>query len=488
MSSKIPDPGRLMTDLISPVDMKSPSHTDLPYASAAELHKLYKAKIVSPVDVARAVLDVVDRLNPVINAYCHLDRSLTLKLAVESEARWLNGTQLGPADGVPYGIKDNLYVRGTPTGLGSRALELLSPSEFDSPAQARLREAGGVLIGKTTTSELAWKGTADNPRTGITRNIWNTSLTSGGSSGGAATAAAAGMGNFHVGTDGGGSTRIPASFCGVVGMKATFGLVAAWPAGPMLTLSNVGPIVRTVSDLKTLSKIMMQPDERDWNYVPLPRFTRPAVSTLRGLRIGLHLDDACEPGVRDAVLSAAEKLKAQGAEIVPAQLPLRGAKEIIKKLWEVGTAWLISRVPVEKRELMDAGLRASGQRGDMSTLPEYYKAMVERQAFGEAMLKYFKQFDLIISPTIPIDPFEAGRDAPAEATSQDWLDWNPYTYPFNLTRQPAISLPVGISELGMPIGLQLVAGLYEDEWLIDVAELVEAVVQTERRRPPSPSE
>ncbi|WP_372387258.1 amidase [Xanthomonas axonopodis] len=477
-----------MTDVISPMDMTSPLPSDLPYASAAELSMLYAQRVVSPVDVAREVLNVVDRLNPVVNAYCHLDRSLTLRMAADSEARWMNGAQLGPADGVPYGIKDNLYVRGLPTGFGSRALEQLSSSEFDSPAQARLIEAGGVLIGKTTTSELAWKGTADNPRTGVTRNIWNTELTTGGSSGGAACATAAGMGTFHVGTDGGGSTRIPASFCGVVGMKATFGLVAAWPAGPMLTLSNVGPIVRTVSDLKVLSKIIMQPDARDWNYVPLPRLIRSSVKSLHGLRIGLHLDDACEPCVRQAVLNAAEELKSQGAEIVAAQLPLQGAKEIIKKLWEAGTAWLIANIPVEKRELMDAGLRASGQRGDMSTLPEYYKAMVDRQAFGEAMLRYFKQFDLVITPTLPIDPFAAGRDAPADAPSQDWLDWNPYTYPFNLTRQPAISLPVGVSEKGMPIGLQLVAGLYQDEWLMDVAELVEAAVRAERRRPRGPSQ
>ena len=464
----------------SPVDMTCPSPLDLIYASTQELHSLYQSKLGSPVDVARATLDAIDRWNPLVNAYCYLDRSLTLQQAAQSEARWMAGASLGPLDGIPYGVKDLLLVRGLPTGYGSSAARVAQAAQDDAPAVARMREAGAVLMGKTTTSEFGWKGTADSPLTGVTRNIWDFSLTSGGSSGGAATALAAGMGTLQIGTDGGGSTRIPASFCGVTGMKASFGGVPAWPAGPMLTLSNVGPMARNVADLKNLLCVMMQPDPRDWNSVPLPRHVRAPVKSLQGLRIGLHLDDRCSPCVRAVIMAAVEKLQGQGAHIVPAELPLADAKDLICAHWEAGTAWLVKQVPAQQRCLVDEGLRRVASRGEQNSLPDYYQALIGRQKLGEAMLRHFAQFDLVLTPTVPILPFEAGLDAPGDAASQNWLDWNPYTYPFNLTRQPAISLPAGISASGLPVGLQLVAGLYEDEWLVGVAQLVEDCLQVRR--------
>jgi len=465
----------------SSMDILSPTPADLTYASARQLAALYRARTVSPVDVARAVLAAVDRWNPVVNAYCHLDRALTLQQAADAEARWMKGTPLSAVDGIPYGIKDLLLVRGMPIGYGSRAAGSAQPSQDDSPAAARMREAGAVLVGKTTTSEFGWKGTADSPLTGITRNIWDTRLTSGGSSGGAACAAAAGMGTFQIGTDGGGSTRIPASFCGIVGMKATFGSVPAWPAGPMLTLSNVGPMARTVSDLDCLLQIMMRPDPRDWNAVPLPRHVRPPIDTLQGLRIGLHLDDACSPEVRAVILAAVAKLADQGASILPTELPLAGAKDLIQAHWEAGAAWLVAQVPPERHPLLDPGLRQVAGKGDQGSLPAYYQALIGRQKLGEAMLRHFAQFDVVLTPTVPVLPFEAGLDAPPDAATRNWLDWNPYTYPFNLTRQPAISLPAGLGASGLPVGLQLVAGLYQDEWLVDVARRVEDCLQVGAR-------
>jgi aspartyl-tRNA(Asn)/glutamyl-tRNA(Gln) amidotransferase subunit A len=392
------------------------------------------------------------------------------------------GAERGPLDGIPYGVKDLLLVRGLPTGYGSSAARITDAAQEDAPAVARMREAGAVLVGKTTTSEFGWKGTADSPLTGVTRNIWDFSLTSGGSSGGAATALAAGMGTLQIGTDGGGSTRIPASFCGVTGMKASFGGVPAWPAGPMLTLSNVGPMARSVADLKGLLSVMMQADPRDWNSVPLPRHVRAPARTLQGLRIGLHLDEQCSPEVRGIIQAAADKLQEQGAHIVPTELPLAGAKELITAHWEAGTAWLVNQVSAAQRPLVDEGLRQVASKGEKNSLPDYYQALIGRQKLGEAMLRYFAQFDLVLTPTVPILPFEAGREAPSDAASQNGLDWNPYTYPFNLTRQPAISLPAGFSASGLPVGLQLVAGLYQDEWLVDVAQLVEDCLQVRRPR------
>ncbi|KDD88411.1 amidase [Bordetella bronchiseptica] len=457
------------------MDLACPAPHDLAYASAAELARLYRARAVSPLDHARAVLNMVDRWNPVVNAYCHLDRTLTLQQAAASEARWMRDAPLGPADGVTYGIKDILLARGAPTGYGSRAACVAQPATEDAPAAARLREAGGVFVGKTTTSEFGWKGTADNLLTGATRNVWDTRLTSGGSSGGAACAAAAGMGTLQVGTDGGGSTRIPASFCGIAGMKATFGRVPAWPAGPMLTLSNVGPMARNVADLACLQRIIGQPDPRDWHAVPAPRHERAPPASLQGLRIGLHLDrDACDPEVAAVIGQAAERLAAHGARLIDTRLPLDGCDSLIRAHWQAGAAWLAAQIPPQRQALLDPGLQAAAARGRDLPLPDYYRAMIGRQKLGETMAAHLAQFDLVLTPTVPILPFAAGREAPEDAASQDWLDWNPYTYPFNLTRHPAISLPAGFSAAGLPVGLQLAAGLYQDEWLLGVAALVEA--------------
>lgn len=469
--------------------MKTNSVTpeDLAYLDAEKLTASFHARTLSPVEVAKAALERIAKWNPSVNAYCYLNPEITLKQARASEARWMKGEPLSALDGILYGIKDLLLVRGAPTGYGSRAGHSTEASADDAPSAARLRESGAVFIGKTTTSEFGWKGTADSPLTGNTLNPWNTNLTSGGSSGGAACAAAAGMGSFQIGTDGGGSVRIPASFCGVVGMKATFGRVSAWPAGPMLTLSNVGPIARTVEELASVLHVVMRPDPRDWNAVPAPRDVRSSAQTLQGLRFGFHLGgDECDPEVRSVILHAVDQMSNAGANIIETKLPLTEAKELITTHWEAGAAWLASRIPEERRDLLDAGLQAAASRGRALSLPEYYTAMTSRQKFGEAMLQHVGRFDVVLTPAVPILPFAAGREAPANAKSQDWLDWNPYTYPFNLTRQPAISLPGGRTPDGIPVGLQLVAGLYQDEWLVSVAKLVETALALEPRRPGPP--
>lgn len=467
-----------------------PVTDDLIFASARELAALYRARKTSPVEVAQAVLAAIDRWNPHINAYCFVDPEITLTDAARSEARWLKGESLGPADGIPFGVKDILLARGCPTGYGSVAARKAEASLDDAPSVARLREAGAVFMGKTTTSEFGWKGTADSPLTGIVRNVWNTQVTSGGSSGGAACAAAAGLGNFQLGTDGGGSVRIPASFCGVAGMKATFGRVPAWPPGPMLTLSNVGPITRTIDDLECMLRIITQPDERDWHAVPRALGERPnAAQSLKGMRLGVHLGGGmCEPEIEQIVQRVADHLAEVGVLIEETQLPLSGAKDLIRTHWEAGASWLVSQIPEERRELLDAGLRAAARRGAAVSLPDYYRAMIDRQKFGEAMQRHLGQFDAVLSPTVPILPFAAGREAPASAASQDWLDWNPLTYPFNLSRQPAISIPAGFARNGLPIGVQLAGKLYDDAWLVCVARLIEEAfdVGVSRPRVPSP--
>ena len=219
---------------------------DLCALSATELLALYRRKKVSPVEVTRATLERIGKLNPVLNAFCLLDPDSSLKAAKQSEKRWLKGAPQGLLDGVPASIKDLIVTRGWPTLRGSRTTDPKGPWNDDAPVVARLREHGAVLLGKTTTPEFGWKGVTDNPLTGITRNPWNPKLTPGGSSGGAAAAVAAGMGPLAVGTDGGGSIRIPCSFTGLFGLKPSFGRVPAWPLSPMGTVAHLGPMTRTV--------------------------------------------------------------------------------------------------------------------------------------------------------------------------------------------------------------------------------------------------
>ncbi|HVR52706.1 MAG TPA: amidase [Pseudorhodoferax sp.] len=448
--------------------------SELTRFNAHELGLMFAKRRASPVDVAQAVLANIERSNPVLNAFCYLDRERTLQEAKASEARWMRQAQLSPYDGVPFGVKDMIAVCGVPTGFGSKAAWTGEPSAVDAPSVARLREAGCVFVGKTTTSEFGWKGTADNPLTGRTVNIRNPRLTSGGSSGGAACAAVGGMGVFQLGTDGGGSARIPASFCGGVGMKATFGRVPAWPAGPMMSLSNIGPMARSIRDLESLFSIVSQGDARDWNAVPRPLVSRSRATALSGLRCGVHLDSKrCDPEVDRIVRKAVDALAAEGVVIVERPLPLTGARELIEKHWQAGTAWLVSRIPPDRADLVDPGLREVALRGRDLPLATYYDAMVGRQQFGEAMTAHLADLDFAISPTVPVLPFGAGRDTPEGAEGDGWLGWNPYTYPFNLTRHPAISLPAGTSADELPVGMQLVGKLYEDEWLLQLAGLVE---------------
>jgi aspartyl-tRNA(Asn)/glutamyl-tRNA(Gln) amidotransferase subunit A len=261
--------------------------TDLALASATELVALFRAGKASPVEATQAALARIDKLNPVLNAFCVIEAESALETAKASEARWAKGEPAGPIDGVPTTIKDIVLTKGWPTLRGSKTVDPDQPWEDDAPATARLREAGAVLLGKTTTPEYGWKGVTDSPLTGITRNPWNTDMTPGGSSGGAAAAAVTGMGALHIGTDGGGSVRIPAALTGLFGIKATYGTVPAWPASPFGTLANVGPMTRTVADGAAMLSVLAQPDARDWYALPpLDRdFTQGLDGGVKGLKI-----------------------------------------------------------------------------------------------------------------------------------------------------------------------------------------------------------
>jgi len=301
------------------------STTDLTQTPAHELLALYRSGQASPVEVTQAVLQRIERVNPHINAFCLVDEKAALASARASEARWQahrqQGTPVGELEGVPASIKDLILTRGWPTLRGSRTIDPLQPWEVDAPATARLREAGAVLLGKTTTPEFGCKGETNSPATGITRNPWNLNHTPGGSSGGTAAAVAAGLGPLSVGTDGAGSVRIPAAFCGNVGLKPSFGRVPAYPLSPFGSVAHLGPHTMSVRDAAMMMNVLKKPDARDWTSLPpeAADYTSGLEDGIRGLRIAysptLGYAKNVHSEIAAAVNAAVRQLQALGAQV-----------------------------------------------------------------------------------------------------------------------------------------------------------------------------
>jgi aspartyl-tRNA(Asn)/glutamyl-tRNA(Gln) amidotransferase subunit A len=317
--------------------------SDLLKLSAVDLLDLYRTRRLSPVEVTRAALQHIEALNPVLNAFCFVAPD-ALATAAASEARWMAGEPMGPLDGVPVSIKDILLTRGWPTLRGSKTVDPAGPWTDDAPAVARLRESGAVLIGKNTTPEFGWKGVTDSPLTGITRNPWDPAKTPGGSSGGGAAAVASGMCPLTLGTDGGGSIRIPCAFTGIFGLKPSFGRVPAWPLSPYGTVAHIGPMSRTVRDTALLMNVIAQPDARDWFALPADRrdYLEGLDAGVRGWRIAYSANLGyadVDPEVAALVRRAAMRFVDLGAQVEDADPDVAGADEIFRRHWYSGAAY-----------------------------------------------------------------------------------------------------------------------------------------------------
>ena len=377
---------------------------ELTRLSATRLVAAYRRKAISPVEVTQAVLDGIEAFDPAVNAFCVVDGARAMDAARASEARWQRGAPLGLVDGVPATIKDLVLCAGWPTLRGSLAVPREQDWSDDAPVTARLREHGAVLMGKTTTPEFGWKGVTDCKLTGITRNPWNTDLTPGGSSGGAVAACALGLGALHIGTDGGGSIRIPAGFTGVFGLKTTFGLVPAWPASPFGTVAHVGPITRTVSDTALMLNVISQPDARDWQALPATgRDYRVGLEDgVRGLRIAFSPDLGyveVDPEVAQAVAKAARVLAELGAMVEEVPAPFENPADCFRVHWAVGAAALLARFDEQQRASLDPGLVEIAAEGAACATADYLQAMADRAALGERMGRFHQDWDLLLTPT-----------------------------------------------------------------------------------------
>jgi aspartyl-tRNA(Asn)/glutamyl-tRNA(Gln) amidotransferase subunit A len=463
------------------------SENDIAFASAVSLLDRYRSKALSPVEATRLILDRLDALQPRINAFCIVDREGALAAARASEGRWLRGEAVGRLDGVPVTIKDLILMRGFPSLRGSRVVQRDQDWSEDAPATARLREAGAVIIGKTTTPEFGWKALGDSPLTGITRNPWDLSRTPGGSSAGAAAACAAGVAPLHVGSDGAGSIRIPCAFSGIFGLKPSFGRVPAHPPSPMGLLSHIGPIARSVADAALMLSVLSGPDHRDPYALPPPArdYDRGLEGGVRGWRIAFSPSlgyAKVDPEIAAAAAKAARWFETIGAVVEQHETIFDSPREALLTLWAAGTAKLLAGLPNRGRELMDPGLLAMAAEGQRISAVEYLGADLVRTALGRQMAEFHRKYDLLLTPMMPVPALPVGQDLNDPTAERHWIDWSPFSYPFNLTRQPAASIPCGLTRAGLPIGLQIVGPLYADDRVLRAARAFEAT-QTERRAP-----
>jgi aspartyl-tRNA(Asn)/glutamyl-tRNA(Gln) amidotransferase subunit A len=466
------------------------SALDLAYAPATELARLIRTKALSPVTLTRAVLERVERLNPVVNAFCTLTAESALGQARAAEAAVTRGDRLGPLHGVPFSIKDLHLTKGVRTMSGSHIFASRVP-DVDPPFVRRLKAAGGVMLGKTASPEFGWKGLGDSPLTGITRNPWNPGMTTGGSSAGAGAATAAGLGPLHQGSDGAGSIRIPASLCGIYGFKPTYGRVPMWPVSNNDYSSHVGPMTRTVADAALMLSVMAGPD--DWDRSSLDAAPADYVGRLHdgitGLRVAFSPDLG---GLRVDAEVAALVARAAGAfaeigcvveEVRPGFADSHG---LIRCLWSAHEAGNYARYLSEWRERMDPGLVACIEAGLRYSMTDYIEARGQKLAYCDSVRPLFERFDLLLTPSLSVAAFPVGRLNPADWPQHawDWIDWASFSYPFNFTGQPAASVPAGFTRAGLPVGLQIVGRRLADLTVLQASAAYEQARPWAQHRPP----
>ncbi|HSF29017.1 MAG TPA: amidase [Candidatus Tectomicrobia bacterium] len=466
------------------------SQSELCYRSATALAAAVARKDVSPVEVVDAVLGQIERLNPMLNAYCTITAEQARREARSAEQKVFRGEPLGPLHGVPVSVKDTVWTTGVRTTMASAIYADFVPRE-DAVLVARLRAAGAILLGKTTTPEFAHKGMTDSPLFGVTRNPWSTAHTCGGSSGGAAAAVAAGMGPLAVGTDEGGSIRIPASFCGIVGLKSTFGLIPRVPLGVAELLTHLGPLARTVADIALFLTVTAGRDDRDgWSITsPSIDYVAELSGPIGRLRVAWSPTPAyavVDPEVHRLTEAAVKRLPELGWEVELEDPGFPDPAQIADAFRHPGLAAAVGEHLTTWRPRIDPSLIALIENGQRLSAVDVAKALFQRQELWARMHQFFQRYDLLITPTVSIPPFAAGAPAPTEVAGRpvSRRGWHPFTYPFNLTGNPAITLPCGWTAEGLPVGLQMVGRRLEDGLLLRAAAAFEALAPWAHMRPP----
>ena len=455
---------------------------DLATCTATTLLALYRSGQASPTEATKAILARIERLNPVLNAFCHLAPEDALASAAASTERWHRGEPCGSLDGVPASVKDLILAKGWPTLRGSRTVDAKQAWDVDAPATARLREAGAVILGKTTTPEFGCKGETNSPLTGITRNPWNTDKTPGGSSGGTAAAVAAGLGPIGIGTDGAGSVRIPAAFCGNFGLKPSFGRVPAYPLSPFGTVAHLGPHTMSVTDAAVMMNVLKQPDARDWTSLPADPtdYTIGLNDGISGLRVAwspaLGYARNIHPDIAAACEKAVAVLAMLGAHVEAVDPGFEDPLEITTGMWFTGAAAIWDTLTAEQQAVADPDFAAEAELGKAISTAELMRLTMRRIALGTHMRQFMQRYDLLVTPTVAVPAFDAKPAGHQPLTPENMLGWSPFSYPFNLTQQPACTVPCGLTQNGLPIGLQIVGPMFGDALVLRAARAFESAM------------
>jgi len=447
--------------------------------SAAELGTLYQARRLSPVEVAQSVLAHIERWEPRLCATYALDADNALAMARDAEARWMKGEALGPLDGVPVTLKENIASRGVPVPLGTAATELV-PAVEDAPPAARLREAGAVFLCKTTMPDYGMLSSGLSSFHRLARNPWDLGKNPGGSSAGAAAAAAAGYGPLHVGTDIGGSLRLPAGWCGIFTLKPSLGRI---PIKPPYAGRVAGPMTRTVLDAALMMGPLSLPDWRDtmslpWQDIAWTQLERP----LRGLRIGLLMDAGwglpVEPETAAAIEAAARRFESEGAIVEPMRpFMTRTMIDGMDRFWRM-RSWLdISALPLERQQRVLPYIREWVGTAASLTAAEVFHGYGQMAAMREAAVAACRPYDFVLSPVSPVPAFPAEWASPINDPQQPF-EHIAFTLPYNMSEQPAASINCGHTRSGLPIGLQIIGHRHDDLGVLQVA------AAWERIRPP----
>lgn len=464
---------------------------ELAWLPALDLAALIRGKEVSPVEVVESLLARIDRLNPRINCFCTIAADEARDAAQAAEVTVMTGEPLGLLHGVPVSVKDLIFTRRIRTMAGSRLFADYVPEE-DAVSVERLKAAGAIVIGKTTTPELGHKGVTDSPLCGITRNPWNPALTPGGSSGGAGAAVAAGLGPLALGTDGGGSIRVPASFCGIYGLKPSWGRVPVYPKLPgWQGVTVAGPMTRTVRDAAVMLDVMAGPDDRDMHSDPAdggPRFLEACEGGLAGLSAAWSPDlgyAQVDPEVAELCAVAAEQFESLGCHVEVVMPGWEDPEEIfrIKVAAETFAAWG-DRLG-DSAELLDRSFVRMLEYGRTITIEQYLRAAHRLSDFWTDVQRFLARFDLLLTPAVAVPPFEVGRAGLKEINGRPAspLGWMPFCFPFNLTGQPAATVPVGFTRAGLPVGLQIVGRRHAERAVLAASAAFEAAAPWDGRRP-----
>jgi aspartyl-tRNA(Asn)/glutamyl-tRNA(Gln) amidotransferase subunit A len=461
----------------------------LAFTTATKLAELIRTKQISPVEVMEATLRRIAALDGQVNAFANLGADRAMAQAKQAEAALMGRGPIGRLHGLPATIKDLAITKELPTQFGTLMLKDNQPTE-DTPFVTRLQDAGAIVIGKTTTSEYGWKGVSESPLTGITHNPWKHGYNAGASSAGAGAAAAAGFGHLHQGSDGAGSIRMPSHFCGVFGLKPSFGRVPAYPVSTGDYTSHSGPMSRSVADAALMLEVMAGPHPLDHTTLEAgpADYTGRLAEGVKGKRIAYSPDlgfARVDPDVAALVKAAVARFTELGAIVEEVPTPwAKDGPDIVRFFWPAHMARLAPKLKQWANQ-MDPGLVACIEAGADVSVVDYLLWRERKMAYVSAINHWFEDWDFLLTPAVSVAAFPADLLMPAHwpPHAWDWVSWAEFSYPFNMSWNPAASVPCGFTAEGLPVGLQVVGRRFDDLGVLQAAAAFEAVQPWADKRP-----